>query len=253
MTQRRIGFAQTVSNLVQRLAMIGITLLALAAIASIAAALTGYLPWLTLPLTFGEYRVEEAGIYVQSGLALLLVLLACMVPGGSRVMRLERSHRDFSICMSDVADAYRICHAADREGVFRLHEQFDAVKERMAFLRQHPDLGNLEPNILETAALMSTASAELARIYADDKVDRARSFLRERQAEIEQFQTRIAEANTIGHELRRWVENVEVEEAVMESQLARFDEEFGEALEKLGFARRKHGNVLPYPRATAAE
>ena len=52
----------------------------------------------------------------------------------------------------------------------------------------HPDLGALEPEILELAAQMSRISQDLAETYSDEKVDRARTFLQQRQQEIDTFQ-----------------------------------------------------------------
>ncbi|RVV99892.1 DNA repair protein [Mesobaculum littorinae] len=233
-----------------------LTLAAIALVSACIAAAAGLLPWLTLPLTFGEVTYPQAGLFVQLGVTALIFLLACSMPSGLRVLRLEQSHRDFSICMSDVAEAYRICHAADREGAFTLKGEFDAVRERIRFMRSHPDLGGLEPQILEAAAQMSTTSQELADRYSDEKIDRARTFLRQRQEEIETFRDRIVEATAQCHELRRWVDHVEVEESIMESQLGQLEEQLGDTLAKLGFVRSAGTpNVVPMKSgmATAAE
>ncbi len=238
----------------QGLATLGLGAAALAALGTVALSAAGVLPWLTLPLTFGDVTYPAAGIAVQCGLALLLLFIAFLVPSGHRVMALERTHRDFRICMSDVADAYRACHAADRGGVFQLSEQYDAVKERLLYLRKHPDLGHLEFDVLEAAAQMSSVSHELAETYSDEKVARARSLLAERQAEIERFQDQIAEANTVAHELRRWQEAIGVDEDILRSQLDRLQDQLGDVLQPLGFSRqRPRGNVVSYPHATAAE
>ncbi|SFP20260.1 hypothetical protein [Tranquillimonas alkanivorans] len=246
---RRLGTAGAIQA--QWLASVLIGAAAVAAVGACIAAALGYLPWLTLPLTFGDTTYEEAGRFVQIGIATLLVALASALPSGFRVLSLERSHRDFSICMSDVAEAYRICHAADRAGAFTLSHEFDAVRERIRFMRDHPDLRSLEPRILEAAAQMSTVSHEMAETYSDENIERARGFLRQRQDEIEDFRDRIVEATSQCHELRRWLEQVELEESIMESQLTQLEEQLGETLEKLGFVRER-GNVVPMS-ATAAE
>jgi hypothetical protein len=241
----RVGAAQ-----LQTLASAGLALAAASAVAVTLAAAAGWLPWLTLPLRFGDTVYANAGMAVQTGLAALLTLVALCLPGGLRVLRLERSHRDFTICMGDVAEAYRICHAADRAGAFTLSSEFDAVRERIRFLRDHPDLGALEPGVLEAAAQMSTVSAELAETYSDEKIERARGFLRQRQEEIEEFRDRIVTATRQCHDLRRWLDQVDLEESIMESQLSQLEEQLGETLERLGFIRG-HGRVVSMK--TAAE
>ncbi len=50
-------------------------------------------------------------------------------------MALENSHRRFSPGMQDVARAHAAAHAADRTGVFQLSSEFDALRERLAYLR----------------------------------------------------------------------------------------------------------------------
>ncbi len=100
-------------------------------------------------------------------------MLCFFLPSNARIMRLENSHRRFSIGMRDVAQAYHFAHAADREGIFQMSSEFDAVRECLAYLRDHPDLESLEPALLEAAAQMSHISRELADVYADEKVARA--------------------------------------------------------------------------------
>jgi len=208
----------------------------------------GYLPVLTLPLQFGDTLLPQAGLLVQAGLAIFLLAIVACLPSGMRTLALETSHRDFQISMSDVAEAYRICHAADRGGVFMLSEQFDAVKERIKYMRDHPDLGHLEPDILETAAEMSYASRELAETYSDENVARARSFLAHRQEEVAIYEDRIDRALTACRDLRRQREAVGVDEDMIESRLRAMDEEFGPLLAELGYERQR-GNVIALPAA----
>ena len=132
----------------------------------------GVLPWLSIPLSFSDGTVFAAGPFVQIALTALSVLLVAYMPANWRVLALENSHRAFDMRMEDVANAYWAAHEADRSGVFKLKSEFDAVKERMMFLRDHPDLGHLEPDILESAAKMSRISEDLAERYSDDAVAR---------------------------------------------------------------------------------
>ena len=206
---------------------------ALGAFSATALSALGVIPWLSMQAGFGEAGVADAGIYIQIGLTALILMLAFYLPSSARMMALERTHRNFSLNMQDVAGAYQLAHAADRSGAFSLSSEFDAVKERMAFLRDHPDLQGLEPQVLELAAQMSQISQELADTYSDAKVDRARAFLKQRQEEVEQFQQRIEDAQTIQHELRQWTRDIEIEESIAKSQLARLRDELFDLLPEL--------------------
>ncbi|WP_254428769.1 MULTISPECIES: DNA repair protein [unclassified Ruegeria] len=182
---------------------------------------------------FGTGTYVDAGMFIQIGLTALILMLAFYLPANARMMALENAHRKFSLNMQDISYAYQLAHAADRGDTFLLSSEFDAVKERMAFLRHHPDLQLLEPEILELAAQMSQISHELAETYGDAKVSRARMFLQQRQEEIEQFQQRIGDAQTIQQELRQWTRDIEIEESIAKSQLARLRDELFELLPEL--------------------
>lgn len=224
----------------------------LAAGAALAAA-AGVLPWLSLPAAIGDAPLPWAGMALQIGATVLLIAVAATVPAMIRVSRLEAAHRSFAMGMEDVARAYHLAHAADRDGAFRLRHEFDAVRERIAHLREHPDLDGMEPGVLELAAQMSTQSRRLAETYSDDAVDRARRFLEQRQEEVERTREAIAGAHHSARELRRWTEAVELDEQVVESQLARLEEDIADILPRLGYVRAAgHGNVVRMP-ATAAE
>jgi hypothetical protein len=160
-------------------------------------------------------------------------MLVFFLPANGRILALENSHRRFSLNMEDVLHAYQLAHAGDRAGVFTLASEFDAVKERLAFLRDHPDLAGLEPDVLEVAAQMSQVSRELAETYSDDKVARARAFLTQRQQELDTFKTRLEDAQIIMQELRQWSRDVEIEESIAKSHLGRLRGELFELLPEL--------------------
>jgi hypothetical protein len=144
--------------------------------------------------------------------------------------------------MEDVANAYWAAHEADRSGVFKMKSEFDSVRERLMFLRDHPDLGYLEPDILEIAAQMSRTSEDLARRYSDEAVERARNFLAERAHEAANMQTRIEAAQTATHEMRRWLDRVEIEEDIAQSQINRLRDDLDALLPALGL--EVHESVL---------
>ncbi len=226
----------------------------LAAIAYTTAAAFGAVPWLTFTAVFGEYTVPNAGMVTQIALTVMLASLFFFMPSAGRIMSLERAHRDFRVSMEDVARAYHVCHTADRSGVFTMSSEFDAVRERLAYLRDHPDLDTLEPQIMELAAQMSHQSRELADIYNDEKVARAKTFLRQRQEEVERQQTLIVEAHHNLRDIRKWSQQVELEESVVASQLSQLEEQLEATLPGLGYTLGKDSaEIVPLPQKPAAE
>lgn len=234
---------------------------AIGAVLATALAAFGVWPWIELQAGFGGTPDPRAGMIAQIGLTGLVLMLAFYLPANARILALERSHRNFSMDMNDVTRAYHAAHAADRAGMFTIASEFDAVRERLAFLRAHPELGNLEPGVLELAAQMSQVSAELAGIYSEEKVERARTFLRQRQEEIDLFNTRIEDAKIIVQELQRWTRDVEIEESVARSQLSRLREELFELMPELVAQLQgppdgtdpEAASVVPMPPPRAAE
>lgn len=217
-----------------------LALTALAALAGLAIGVTlmatlGIVPWIELPLSLAGAPVPYAGALVQIGLTLFLMSLMAFLPSSHRVLRLETSHRDFRLGLSDIARAYRACHAADRAGVFTLEAEFDAVRERFAFLRGHPDFAAMEGEILEIAAGMSTESRDLAQAFSDDRIAQAKSALVQRQAEADRAQRHLAAARATCREIRHWLTTVEADERRVTSELRALEAELLDLLPRLGF------------------
>lgn len=217
----------------QRLMFVTVALLGLGALAYTLACSFGYAPWLEMTATFGGAGYPQAGQVVQIGITALLSGLCVFLPANARIMALETSHRRFHIGMEDVARAYRASHTTDREGTFKLKSEFDSVRERMAYLRDHPDLAELEPSVLEIASQMSHISRDLADTYSDSSINRARDFLIQRQQEIEDFNTRLDAAKATAAEMRVWIDKVELEESVAQAQLDRLQAELSNILPEL--------------------
>ena len=234
-----------------------ILLLALGAVVAVGYTLlcaAGLASWLTMPLAFGDNLLPTFGMYVQIAVTVLVAAMATMIPTNLRLNALERSHRSFQISMNDIARAYHQCHTADRAGVFTFSSEFDAVRERLAYLRDHPDLSRLEPEVLEVAAQMSQQARELADVYSDEKVTRAKGFLAQRQQEAEDQQKLIVEATFAVQEISKWAQQVEVEESVVASQLEQLDAKLQSSLPALGYSlSRKDMNVVPLNQKPAAE
>ena len=246
-----------IQQIFQRVALLALILITTILLASVFAAVAGALPWLSFEINYGTLTIENAGMYTQIGVTVFALLLCFFLPTNTRVMRLENSHRSFSIGMQDVAQAYAVAHASDRANLFSLSSEFDAVRERMKFLRAHPDLQHLEPETLEAAAQMSHISQELADTYSDENVSRAQTFLTQRQKEMDTFNTRLEHAKQISIDLKHWLHEVEMEESVAASQLNRLQEELNEVLPKLKHAVKPRtdsssdGTVIKIPRHAA--
>jgi hypothetical protein len=251
-----IAVARQTSRAFHVLSLLLLLAVALGAVAYTVACASGLAPWLTLAVTFGDTTYANAGQITQVAVTVMLSALFFFAPSNGRIMALERSHRDFHISMQDVARAYHACHSADRAGVFTLSSEFDSVRERLAYLRDHPDLGSLESEVLTVAAQMSQQARHLAEVYSDEKVARAKEFLAQRQEEAENQQKRIVEALHACRDIRKWAQQVELEESVVASQLAQLDEQLQAALPALGYSFEPDeigSNVVPMPAKPAAE
>lgn len=198
--------------------------------------LAGLAEWVRLDATLGGVAYPNAGPWIQSALTVMLAAMIFFLPTHARILTLESSHRNFHIRMDDVARAYHDVHAADRAGLFTLSSEFDAVRERLAYLRDHPDLSRLEGGVMEVAAQMSVQARHLAEVYSDARVARAKSFLAQRQQEAEALQEKILDALHICEQIRAWSAQVDLEEARVASQLAHLDEKLQDTLPLLGYA-----------------
>lgn len=160
----------------QRLALLVFATAALAISCATIAASFGILPWIQMNLRWDGLTVPNAGMFVQIGIAILAAGICFFLPSNNRNIQLENSHLQFSIGMTDVSRAYGAVHAADRGDAFRLSNEFNSVRKRLAYLRDHPDPSSLEPTVLEVAAQMSHESKELADVFLKKRVTRASGF-----------------------------------------------------------------------------
>lgn len=247
--------ARLITAVFQRLSGGIIAASAVALLVATGLSVAGIWPWPDLSLTVAGVEVPQAGMYVQIALAGLLTTLLFFLPTNARMLKLEASHRDFNIQMHDVTRAYALAHAADRAGAFQLSSEFDTVRERLVHMRSHPDLAGLEPEVLELAAQMSFVSHELAQTYSDERVNRARGFLRQRQQELADLNDRIEVAKQINSELQGWVKSIEMEESVAQSQLNRLRDDLADILPELdrldAEARAERAPVYGISRAAA--
>jgi hypothetical protein len=247
MSNHFTSFFLLIQFLMQRLAVAAFVFAAIVLSTVTGMAALGFMPWLQFSADFNGIHYGNAGQIAQITLTAAVILMCFLIPMNGRIMRLENSHRRFEIGMQDIARAYAVAHGADREGVFQLSSEFDAVRERLAYLRDHPDLGDLEPSLLEVAAQMSFISKELADVYSEEKVSRARAFLSQTQQEVDAFNSRIEKAKQVCQELRHWAHEVELEESVAASQLQRLRDDLRDILPEFGRedVARTDGTIVP--------
>lgn len=236
------SFALTVVRLVQTLTFSILVAGSLALVGWTVLAALGVWPWLSVDMSVGNTAIH--GAYLQIGVMAFAVGLCVFLPANARIMKLEKSHRRFSVDMNDIARAYQISHNADRKGVFALSKEFDSVRERLVHLRNHPDLGDLEPEILDIAAQMSFQSRDLAKIYSEEKVERAYQFLTHRQEEADKMEDRLEAARRTCDELRRWLEDVEAEERIAAKQIERLESDLMELLPSIGYELDGDPNIV---------
>lgn len=231
----------------QLVAMFLFTTIGLALLVATGLAFAGVLPWLELPVAYGGAPIEWGGQAFQIGATVFFLLLAVYVPSNRHVMMLEASHRAFAISMDDITRAYTAAHLADRREVFRMEREFDAIRERFEFLRAHPDLPEIDGELLTIAAQMSEQSRDLANAFSEEKVSRARNSLVERRKDAEELEARIQAANAVSRELRRDLDDVEFAESSVASQMRRLREELFDLEARIGLnsANRNGRHLRP--------
>ncbi|MEL7202547.1 MAG: DNA repair protein [Pseudomonadota bacterium] len=207
-------------------------------------AMAGVLPWLQMEVAYLGQTVPWAGQAFQIGLTVMVLLLAVYVPTNRRIMMLEASQRDFALSMDDISRAYAAVHLADKRDAFGMEREFDAVRERFEYLRKHPDLPEIDGELLTIAAQMSEQSRHLAKTFSEEKMLRARESLTQRRADAEELETRIQAANAASVELRRGLEDVEFAENSAAAQLMRLREDLAEIEARIAGEDARKGRHL---------
>ncbi|MDJ0641048.1 MAG: DNA repair protein [Paracoccaceae bacterium] len=218
----------------QLFAMILFAIIGLALLAATGLAFAGVLPWIDLAVSYGGEAVPWAGAALQTGVTALFLLLAVYVPTNRQVMMLEATHRKFAVSMDDIMHAYKAAHMADRKKAFEMTREFDAVRERYEYLKAHPDLPEIDAELLTIAAQMSQQSRELANEFSDARVQRAEEALRQRKVDAEELRARIEVAQAASRDLRRHIEDVEFQEGSAASQLRNLREDLAELEARIG-------------------
>lgn len=185
----------------------------------------GVLPWLELQVNFGT-PVPLAGAGVQIGATLLLLVLASFIPASYRVAHLEMTHRRFEVDMDDVTRAYRAAHMADRAETFEIRREFDAVRQRYKFLKDQPDLKDIDDELLVIAAQMSETSRDLADRFSDRRIARVREGLQRRAEDAQSLENKVHAIRNEKNKLAKLQEEAEVSESEFRKHLEALQAEF---------------------------
>ncbi len=212
----------------QSAAMVLIAAAALVMLALTGLAAVGVLPWLQIAAMVDGAALPWAGMALQIGLTVLLLLLSTFIPSNRRVLQLEASHRAFALSMDDISRAYEVAHKDDRAGAYKLKREFDSVRERYMALKDHPDLEGIDSDLLTIAAQMSHQSRELAQVYSDDKIARVTEALDQRKRDATLLADRIQTAHAAIRDVRGRLSDVEIDEASVAAQLERLEEDMDE-------------------------
>lgn len=156
-------------------------------------------PWLGLEANIGGVGVD-IGIFSQLGFTCLLASFATFSPSNTRILELEKSHRNFTMSMRD-----------------------------------HPELAGLEPETMEVTAQMSNTTRDLATIYSDGNSKRAKDFLIQRQVKRVDFDEKISLILSVTQEIRNYRLDIKNSERKVERQMEQLEKGLREVLPKLGF------------------
>lgn len=224
-------FSNNFSRIIDSGQIIAMAIFGLSALSGAVAsglAFAGILPWPEISVVYGGETVAWAGMALQVGVTALLLLITVFLPSARKVRKLEFSHRRFEINMDDVTRAYRAAHMADRAEMFGVVREFDAVRERYQFLKSHPDLPEMDSELLTIAAQMSEQTHEMAQVYSDAKVARAKESLKQRLIDAEALQEKIQQAHSEVRDIKRKLEDVDMEESSVASQMQQLREAVSE-------------------------
>lgn len=214
-----------IGNFAQMLAAGALAATALGMLAVTALSTAGVLPWLELQLSFGA-PMPLAGVGVQIGATLLLLVLASYIPASFRVAKLEMSHRRFEVGMDDVTRAYRAAHMADRAETFEIRREFDAVRQRYKFLKDQPDLKDIDDELLVIAAQMSETSRDLAERFSDRRIARVREGLQRRAEDAESLEAQLLAIRAENEKLAKMRTDAEMSESAFRKQVDVLQAEF---------------------------
>lgn len=203
--------------------------------------LYGFLVWAEVAPTIAlNLEVNGQSVNFATGLGVILSLIGISIigltVGNARAIKLENSHRNFHIGMDDVEMAFLQAFAADKAGMFRLPNLFDAVRERMLHLRNLPDLQGFEPDILALAAQMSQVSAKVAQAFSEEKVAHAQAFIAQRLDEVVRLERQITTLRELKASIKKQALTITTDKAALDKEAEATWNEIVQILASLGYS-----------------
>lgn len=217
----RVGFA-----VICILATIGVVLLAGLVLEHVSA-IDGFSHFITASL----YRPEV----VVGGVVAALISLVIVIPNAWQVDKLKVAHREFTIKMADVREAYQAIHEADRVAIVEDGEQFDRIRERMDRALKDPKLKDLRSESLLAGAQMADESMELARYFSPEKIEQAKMMVTLLLEQVTDLEENTARAHQAKVEINKLLEEATTREHTARTQLAGYRDEIETILETVGY------------------
>jgi len=227
---------------------------------AISATVTGLVWWYYIMTKLNSTLAPEViilGIDRGETVVLLLAILCSCIPiamwTGGQPLQAAEIERSFCISMDHVTRAYTISHQEDRTGRFTLSSQFDAMRERMGVLLQHPDLEALTPDLRVVAAQMSVVSRDLAQRYSDQTVKDAYALIDQCERDCERLEKLITVGLKAEVGIREQARRVDIRLATANSQLQSIVEAIDRELEPLNLSLNQDQLSSVVNMKTAAE
>lgn len=164
--------------------------------------LFGFMPWLYVPLQFGqEGAVVDRGTIIQLLLVLVMFSLCYNIPSSARIMRMEVIKHKEHLGLQDIMTATAHLFEEDRNGAFSVTTQFDNITRRIEMLQRHETLDKLSDKHQATAAMISYQVRKFAKKFSKKKVDRANTALQLIRQRLTETETIIADVTPIVNDL----------------------------------------------------
>jgi ribosome-associated toxin RatA of RatAB toxin-antitoxin module len=190
-----------------------------------------------------QWRELLEMITVEMLLLMTALIVLALAYSYRSALTIEVTRTNFQINMEDVMHAFARIFEADRNGMFHLPQQFDAINERLSWVRQQPEFQESEHAVLLLAAEMSVASQNLDHAYGEEVIESAQTLLAQRETQLNQLEVQLREVRAIAAEITPLLRGLEDREDRVRSAHQR---ELALLQERLA----PHGYQLTTPRPT---
>ncbi|MEM8804306.1 MAG: hypothetical protein AAGF55_17415, partial [Pseudomonadota bacterium] len=104
--------------------------------------------------------------------------------------------------------------------------EFDAVRQRYKFLKDQPDLKDIDDELLVIAAQMSETSRDLAERFSDRRIARVREGLQRRAEDAESLEAQLLAIRAENEKLAKMRTDAEMSESAFRKQVDVLQAEF---------------------------